>query len=431
MSSKTKSKDGSPSCWICLCDEPDDDGKLPVRDCSCRGDSAGYAHLSCLVKYAQTKSTEISNKSPAIGNVEDFFKAWKKCPNCEQAYQHQLAFELANSLLLFVKSKHSKYTKEKYLLVAAALQVKMEAAKANMGIHGQLAQGIEAGNELVALFKDMVVKLPNSKFNQKERDLLANAYGQLSTLYLLDSSNEGKKKAIVCCEKSLDIYKSIGNREGVKTMEDLIKYIKSNSFAQDGLGDQLNTLRQILNDEIKMGNSGGAVGTATALARSLLLTDHGIESERILTKYAPISRRVHGEDHSQTKEIELVLTKCKARLVALENGEEFQALRYEGGGDKCVVKGPVRKDYHIRPVVEVEGATEYTVDSSSLLITNGTPIVCQGLQKGAHLNGKLADVRSFDKDKERYTIRFEDKSLKPVAVKKENVRIVFDLPDVE
>ena len=69
---------------ICLCDEPDDNGKLPVRDCSCRGDSAGYAHLSCLVKYAQTKSTEISNKSPAIGNVEDFFKAWKKCPNCDK-----------------------------------------------------------------------------------------------------------------------------------------------------------------------------------------------------------------------------------------------------------------------------------------------------------------------------------------------------------
>ena len=119
------------------------------------------------------------------------------------------------------------------------------------------------------------------------------------------------------------------------------------------------------------------------------------------------------------------------RLVALENGEEFQALRYEGGGDKCVVKGPVRKDYHIRPVVEVEGATEYTVDSSSLLITNGTPIVCKGLVKGAHLNGKLAEVRLFDKDKERYTIHFEDTKLKPVAVKKKNVGILFDLPDVE
>ena len=350
--------------------------------------------------------------------------------NCEQAYQHQLAFDLADSLLLFVKSKHSKYTKEKYLLVAAALQLKMDAAKANIGIHGQLAKGIEAGNELVALFKDMVVwkvKLPNSKSNQKEQDLLANAYGQLSTLYLLDSSNEGKKKAIICCEKSLDIYKSIGNREGVKTMEDLISYIKSNSFAQDGLRDQLNTLRQILNDEIKMGNSGGAVGTATTLAQALLISNGSIEAERLLTKYAPISRRIHGVSHAQTKNIETTLAKCKARLVILEEGEVFQALRYEDSGDKCVVQGPVKKNSHYEG--RSKGAV-YTVDSSSLLIANGTPIVCQGLVKGAHLNGKLADVRSFDEVKERYTIHFEDTKLKPVAVKKENVRIVFDLPDI-
>jgi len=59
------------------------------------------------------------------------------------------------------------------------------------------------------------------------------------------------------------------------------------------------------------------------------------------------------------------------------------------------------------------------------------PIICQGLQKAAHLNGKLADIRSYDTDKDRYTIYFEDTSLKPVAVKRKNVRIVFDLPEIE
>jgi len=77
MSSTTKSEDGSPSCWICLCDEPDDDGKLPVRDCSCRGDTgAGYAHLSCIVQYAQTKSKESSNNSYNFMNK--FFEAWQR-----------------------------------------------------------------------------------------------------------------------------------------------------------------------------------------------------------------------------------------------------------------------------------------------------------------------------------------------------------------
>jgi hypothetical protein len=46
------------SCWICLDDEADQDGNPPVRDCSCRGDDAGFVHLSCIVNYARTKSIE-------------------------------------------------------------------------------------------------------------------------------------------------------------------------------------------------------------------------------------------------------------------------------------------------------------------------------------------------------------------------------------
>ena len=51
----------------------------------------------------------------------------------------------------------------------------------------------------------------------------------------------------------------------------------------------------------------------------------------------------------------------------------------------------------------------------------------------AHLDGKLGDVRSisFGKDSDREVrlgVHFEDKSLKPAAVKPGNLRIVFVLP---
>jgi len=372
--------------------------------------------------------------------MNKFFEAWQRCPNCEQRYQHQLALDLADSLVSFVKGKISELIGPgDYLLVADTLQVKMDAIKANIRGPNELdfiAQAIGTGNELVTLLEDMEIKLGQSTSTQKQ---LARAYGQLSTLHLLDLSNEGKNKAIFCCEKSRDICKSTGNTKGAKAMEDMIKYMTNNSFAQEkglGLDDQLHTMRQLLNERVKTNGAenGEVISIAATLAGALSVDDDGrgrIEAERLLTKYLPISLRVHGEEHAQTKEMTIDLAKCQTRLVALENGEEFQALRYEGGGDKCVVKGPVRKDYHIRPVVEVEGATEYTVDSSSLLFAEGTPIICHGLKKAAHLNGKLAEVRSFDKDKERYTIHFEDTSLKPVAVKKENVRIAFDLPDAE
>ena len=44
-----------PECWICLDDGPDENGGMPRRDCSCRGDAAGFAHLLCLQEYARQK----------------------------------------------------------------------------------------------------------------------------------------------------------------------------------------------------------------------------------------------------------------------------------------------------------------------------------------------------------------------------------------
>jgi hypothetical protein len=45
------------SCYICLDEGCDDEGKPLVRDCSCRG-STGFAHLSCIVEYAKQKSQQ-------------------------------------------------------------------------------------------------------------------------------------------------------------------------------------------------------------------------------------------------------------------------------------------------------------------------------------------------------------------------------------
>ena len=55
-------------------------------------------------------------------------------------------------------------------------------------------------------------------------------------------------------------------------------------------------------------------------------------------------------------------------------------------------------------------------------------MVCHGLKNAAHLNGKIGDARDYDDDTGRYEIHFEDKSLKPAAVKRGNLRIVFELP---
>ena len=79
-----------PSCYICLDEGPDEAGKPLVRDCSCRGVTAGFAHLSCIIKYATQKSEQAADS-----DLAGFSTPWGKCNNCKQLFQNQLALDLS------------------------------------------------------------------------------------------------------------------------------------------------------------------------------------------------------------------------------------------------------------------------------------------------------------------------------------------------
>ena len=69
----------------------------------------------------------------------------------------------------------------------------------------------------------------------------------------------------------------------------------------------------------------------------------------------------------------------------------------------------------------------FTIASKDILRREGTPVICHGLKLASHLNGKIGDARSFNDGTGHYGVHFEHAS-KPVAVKKENLRIVFEIP---
>jgi hypothetical protein len=61
-----------------------------------------------------------------------------------------------------------------------------------------------------------------------------------------------------------------------------------------------------------------------------------------VTKFATISRRVHGPDHKISIEAAELLKEVKVRFVnILPDMKPFQALRYENDGEICVVQGPI------------------------------------------------------------------------------------------
>ena len=87
------------ACCFCLDEGPDETGKPVVRDCSCRGNDAGYAHLSCMIKYAEQKSKSLVGK-------HDFQEPWYKCLSCKQPFKAQLALEMTSAFISFTESTY-------------------------------------------------------------------------------------------------------------------------------------------------------------------------------------------------------------------------------------------------------------------------------------------------------------------------------------
>ena len=96
--------DGESVCYLCLGGDLDDDGQPLRRDCACRGTDAGFVHLSCLTKYAATKSQQ------ACDAIE-FSKAWRDCPSCHQEYQNELRLDIASKFVSFVRRQYPQNTR--------------------------------------------------------------------------------------------------------------------------------------------------------------------------------------------------------------------------------------------------------------------------------------------------------------------------------
>ena len=71
-------------CIICL-----DRGDEPLlRNCACRGPTAGFAHMSCLVRYVASAA-------------ETNQRRWVECGTCKQRYFGATQMGLARTCLLY------------------------------------------------------------------------------------------------------------------------------------------------------------------------------------------------------------------------------------------------------------------------------------------------------------------------------------------
>jgi len=392
--------DEAPCCWICFEQGGENDNQILVRDCSCRGGS-GYAHVSCLVKYASEESKKVTNPDGEL----DFTLAWRICPNCHQSYMNQLQDDMINECLVFVERD---YPNSKWRLVLALL---LQCVT----LSGDTAKKVSY--KMISLIEEM--KSDNT-LPVSLRMVEAIAYDSLGD-HLLDQpcDDTDLEEALRCLEKAQTIYSLEGNYESAEAVTFRIGQMSSND--NEGGVSELMYWSQLYKKHVDAYGEGSATALCTGeeLYRVMRREEgRAVEALRLLTSLAKRSRLTNGPDHNQTKKFELALVP----LVGARLGTSmklFELIKYKSNMEECILVGPL-----------MEGddcVNTHTFNINEIYFSRQTVVVCHGLEDTDHLKGVLGEVISCDKETDSYTIKFEDENLQPLVVKRANVRAVLDL----
>jgi len=362
-----------------------------------------------------------------------FMLPWEYCSQCKQNYRNKLRLDLADEVIKFTKDifplservPSSEFPCDPYRY-SEALYVKAKALQTynDEDKFDEInEEGIKVTTEIVSTIDKMRKYTP--AFPKQITQLEGLAYNQLG-LFTMNSvinkadKEEVGKQAIKCFEKARELWiNEIENAEIATTQ------IEQTQFMMNGINASPEKRRinvKFLQQQYKQ-NPNADVGMN--LVYAYLSEKRFMECKRTLLELIEMSRRLHGENHDETQTLSEALDQIKSvgtQIVQLKSdegeskGRRYMALRYEDDEKKCIVEGPTNSD----------AKQTLTVESDDIIYTIGVPVTIYGLVKASHLNGKEGEVRSFDEEKQRHEILFEDESLKPCLVKPSNLRISFD-----
>ncbi len=414
--------DEAPCCWLCLEEGPDDSGKPLIRDCSCRGTS-GFAHLSCMVKYAESKSREVDQKGGNSLNNEVFFAI---CPNCNQEYQGGVEYALAEAQVEFVEREYKNDLELNLHVLSYKLSSFARTKQIKVNEEQYRKEGEDICSKVLPIIEQMKQN-PSFEHDQGKFTIAAAHYtvGQFCEQF---SSNEYLEKAKKHYEWGKELHDELGGGVYSVMNERKLRVVEAKMSGNQSKLDPTEEIRywkNIYNQSKSLWeNETSTIYQGVELALALFYAFHTIESERFLTKLVQICRRVHGHDNSVTRNTSKTLEYVKTRLVLhLGTDHPYQPLRYENDGEKIVVQGPVIDDE------KRDEEKILTINSKDVIPYPGTPVVVHSLQVDSHLNGKIGDFRGSSEDDRTCEIHFEEEGLDPAFVKLENVRILFNLPE--
>jgi hypothetical protein len=280
-------------CYLCLDAIGDADQPLR-RDCACRGTDAGFVHLSCLTNYAETKSKQ------ARGMIE-FVTPWERCSSCDQYYQNELAVDIANRFVSFVRRQYPDDTR----MQVEALYLKLRAFD-SMIERFQPVRKREAGvtaNVQLSLIDRMKNKSPLS---MRYSEFKAGAHGIHGRIALAEGTEESARRAVAHFENAREVYEAIGDANGIAVSKANIAIAKSKYEGGNNNEEVLKANKELY--ELRVSEDGDedeyTIRAGKHYAINLQKSNRGEEARELLTKLLATSKQVFGSDHNITKDIE-------------------------------------------------------------------------------------------------------------------------------
>jgi hypothetical protein len=289
-------------CYLCLDGGVDKSDQPLRRDCACRGTDAGFVHLSCLTKYAATKSIHQAIHQ-ARGMIE-FVKPWETCPGCHQKYQNELAIDIASKFVSFVRRQYPSDTQRQ----VESLNLKLRALMSTFGKLQPLQkrEAVVTTNVLLSLIDRMKHDAPlPRRYSQMEAD----AYNTHGCIALDEGMEESARRAVTHFENQLEVYEAIGFTRGIATAKINIAFAKSMYEGDNNNEELLKASRELY--EIRVSELGEehyyTIDAGKKYAGILQQFNRREEAREILMKLLAISKQVFGSDHNITKSVESML----------------------------------------------------------------------------------------------------------------------------
>jgi hypothetical protein len=244
---------GAAVCWICLDGGADDTGKPIVRDCACRGNDAGFAHTSCIIKYAEKKCEQFSIDS----QIFEFTAPWEICPNCNQSYQNDLLVHIADAFVSFAKRSYG-YPGNRLFDKMKIMEALHNQIKSNLSATAHVTLPWErdaAKDKIEILIHELLAMVDQLK---EEHDLGGNkyiryfeafGYFNLGQLYSVNKSEQSTKTAIDYFSRAREIYAFYGEESRTKLITELIHRARAES--EGDIGRKLKVLKNIYHDRLK------------------------------------------------------------------------------------------------------------------------------------------------------------------------------------